>query len=178
MTESMAPYLDNDQLFDAAGCLSDTGLEALRDDRLDDLGRLEAAEHLTFCDRCLRRYTELLERIQLSAPMRDLIPQVQALMRLRSFRILTNRYVSVAAAIALALALWRFGAFSAPSAARPEQTADPRPSFSQMLSGALGAASDGLNDLLDSMQSAALSGWAQMADHNQNKDGPTAVTGE
>ena len=26
--------------------------------------------------------------------MRDLIPQVQALMRLRSFRIMTNRYVS------------------------------------------------------------------------------------
>ncbi len=37
----------------------------------------------------------------LQQPMRDLIPQVQSLMRLRSFRIMTNRYVSAAAAVAL-----------------------------------------------------------------------------
>ena len=61
MTESMAPYFDNNNLFDTAGCLTKSGLEALRDDRLDDLGRLEAAEHLTFCDRCLARYTARIE---------------------------------------------------------------------------------------------------------------------
>ena len=38
-------------------------------------------------------------------PMRDLIPQVQSLMRLRSFRIMTNRYVSAAAAVVLGLSL-------------------------------------------------------------------------
>lgn len=32
-------------------------------------------------------------------------------MRLRSFRIMTNRYVSTAAAVMLAFALWRFGFF-------------------------------------------------------------------
>lgn len=180
MTESMAPYFDNNNLFDTAGCLTPSGLEALRDDRLDDLGRLEAAEHLTFCDRCLARYTALLESIQLSAPMRDLIPQVQALMRLRAFRIMTNRYVSVAAAIALALALWRFGLFGAAPAAAPQEKTEPRQniSVSQMLGKALNGASEGLQGVLDSIQDTALSGWAQLSDNNRQNHGQAATTGE
>lgn len=180
MTESMAPYFDNNNLFDTAGCLTPSGLEALRDDHLDELGRLEAAEHLTFCDRCLARYTALLESIQLSAPMRDLIPQVQALMRLRTFRIMTNRYVSVAAAIALALALWRFGLFGAAPAAAPQEKTEPRQntSISQMLGKALNGASEGLQGVLDSIQDTALSGWAQLSDNNRQNHGQAAATGE
>lgn len=180
MTESMAPYFDNNNLFDTAGCLTPSGLEALRDDRLDELGRLEAAEHLTFCDRCLARYTALLESIQLSAPMRDLIPQVQALMRLRTFRIMTNRYVSVAAAIALALALWRFGLFGAAPAAAPQEKTEPRQntSISQMLGKALNGASEGLQGVLDSIQDTALSGWAQLSDNNRQNHSQAAATGE
>ncbi len=180
MTESMAPYFDNNNLFDTAGCLTQRGLEALRDDRLDDLGRLEAAEHLTFCDRCLARYTALLESIQLSAPMRDLIPQVQALMRLRAFRVMTNRYVSVAAAIALALALWRFGLFGAAPAAAPKEVQESRPntSISQMLGSALDGASEGLQNVLGSIQDTALSGWAQLSDNNRQNHGQEAATGE
>lgn len=180
MTESMAPYFDNNNLFDTAGCLTQSGLEALRGDRLDDLGRLEAAEHLTFCDRCLARYTALLESIQLSAPMRDLIPQVQALMRLRAFRVMTNRYVSVAAAIALALALWRFGLFGAAPAAAPKEVQESRPntSISQMLGSALDGASEGLQNVLGSIQDTALSGWAQLSDNNRQNHGQEAATGE
>lgn len=180
MTERMAPYFDNNNLFDTAGCLTQSGLEALRDDRLDDLGRLEAAEHLTFCDRCLARYTALLESIQLSAPMRDLIPQVQALMRLRAFRVMTNRYVSVAAAIALALALWRFGLFGAAPAAAPKEVQESRPntSISQMLGSALDGASEGLQNVLGSIQDTALSGWAQLSDNNRQNHGQEAATGE
>ena len=76
---------DNEALFDAEGHLTDEGLHALQDGRLDELGSLEAAEHLTFCDYCLARYTALIESApeKLKQPMRDLIPQVQALMRLR-----------------------------------------------------------------------------------------------
>ena len=180
MTESMAPYFDNNNLFDTAGCLTQRGLEALRDDRLDDLGRLEAAEHLTFCDRCLARYTALLETIQLSAPMRDLIPQVQALMRLRTFRVMTNRYVSVAAAIVLALALWRFGLFGATPAAAPQEMREARPkaSISHLLEGALDGASEGLQNVLGSIQDTALSGWAQLSDNNRQNHGQEAATGE
>ena len=93
--ENNTPF-DNEALFDAEGHLTDEGLHALQAGRLDELGSLEAAEHLTFCDYCLARYTALIESApeKLKQPMRDLIPQVQALMRLRSFRIMTNRYVS------------------------------------------------------------------------------------
>ena len=96
------------KLFDAEGHLTDAGLYALKDGTLDDLGALEAAEHLSFCDYCLLRYTALIEAAPeaMKQPMRDLIPQVQSLMRLRSFRIMTNRYVSAAAAVVLGFVLW------------------------------------------------------------------------
>ena len=76
--------------------LTDEGLYAIKDGTLDDLGALEAAEHLSFCDYCLLRYTAMIDAAPdcMKQPMRDLIPQVQSLMRLRSFRIMTNRYVS------------------------------------------------------------------------------------
>ena len=104
----MSLYFDNEKLFDAEGHLTDAGLYALKDGTLDDLGALEAAEHLSFCDYCLLRYTALIEAAPeaMKQPMRDLIPQVQSLMRLRSFRIMTNRYVSAAAAVVLGFVLW------------------------------------------------------------------------
>ena len=105
----MSLYFDNNKLFDAEGHLTDEGLYAIKDGTLDDLGALEAAEHLSFCDYCLLRYTAMIDAAPdcMKQPMRDLIPQVQSLMRLRSFRIMTNRYVSTAAAVMLAFALWR-----------------------------------------------------------------------
>ena len=112
--------------------------------------------------------------------MRDLIPQVQALMRLRAFRVMTNRYVSVAAAIALALALWRFGLFGAAPAAAPKEVQESRPntSISQMLGSALDGASEGLQNVLGSIQDTALSGWAQLSDNNRQNHGQEAATGE
>ena len=80
----MSLYFDNEKLFDAEGHLTDEGLYALKDGTLDDLGALEAAEHLSFCDYCLLRYTAMIEAAPdcMKQPMRDLIPQVQNLMRL------------------------------------------------------------------------------------------------
>src|SRR5699024_1217385 len=87
-------------------------------------------------------------------------------MHLRRFRVLTNRYVSTAAAIALAFTLWRFGAFG--GFAAPARRAVPdmpqRPGFSELLGHALNTMSGGLNDLLGSLQATIQSGWAQMAD--------------
>lgn len=104
----MSLYFDNNKLFDAEGHLTDEGLYAIKDGTLDDLGALEAAEHLSFCDYCLLRYTAMIDAAPdcMKQPMRDLIPQVQSLMRLRSFRIMTNRYVSAAAAVVLGFVLW------------------------------------------------------------------------
>lgn len=48
------------ELFDKNGCLTDEGLQALQAGRLDELGRLETAEHLAYCGKCMNRYTALL----------------------------------------------------------------------------------------------------------------------
>ena len=48
------------ELFDKNGCLTDEGLQALQAGGLDELGRLETAEHLSYCDKCMDRYTCLL----------------------------------------------------------------------------------------------------------------------
>lgn len=121
----MSLYFDNNKLFDAEGHLTDEGLYAIKDGTLDDLGALEAAEHLSFCDYCLLRYTAMIDAAPdcMKQPMRDLIPQVQSLMRLRSFRIMTNRYVSAAAAVVLGFVMWgAVSTFGVPNpAARQER---------------------------------------------------------
>ena len=55
------------ELFREDGCLSDEGLHALTAGQLDELGRLEAAEHLAYCDKCTDRYTALLTADALAA---------------------------------------------------------------------------------------------------------------
>lgn len=162
--ENNTPF-DNEALFDAEGHLTDEGLHALQESRLDELGSLEAAEHLTFCDYCLARYTALIESApeKLKQPMRDLIPQVQALMRLRSFRIMTNRYVSTAVAVMLAFALWRFGFFGGvgtvqkPVQQLPDVT--PRVTVSQALGGMFDSMSSGLSNMFDECSLPSTVGW-------------------
>ena len=176
--ENNTPF-DNEALFDTEGHLTDEGLHALQEGRLDELGSLEAAEHMTFCDYCLARYTALIESApeKLKQPMRDLIPQVQALMRLRSFRIMTNRYVSTAAAVMLAFALWRFGFFGGvgmvqkPVQQLPDVT--PRVTVSQALGGMFDSMSSGLSDMFSGMQLTINSGLAQLADPVVPRSNPT-----
>ena len=45
------------ELFRDDGCFTEEGLHALLCGQLDEMGRLEAAEHLAYCDRCMDRYT-------------------------------------------------------------------------------------------------------------------------
>lgn len=168
----MSLYFDNEKLFDAEGHLTDDGLYALKDGTLDDLGALEAAEHLSFCDYCLLRYTALIDAAPacLQEPMRDLIPQVQNLMRLRRFRILTNRYVSAAAAVVLAFALWSFTALGNPrsvTAAPAPRDTGPKVTFGQWLDKTVGGFYDGLNDTLDNFTLAAETGLAQLQHHEE-----------
>ena len=41
------------ELFREDGCMTDAGFRAMMDGQLDELGRLEAAEHLSYCDQCM-----------------------------------------------------------------------------------------------------------------------------
>ena len=172
----MSLYFDNDKLFDAEGHLTDEGLYALKDGTLDDLGAMEAAEHLSFCDYCLLRYTAMIEAAPdcMKQPMRDLIPQVQNLMRLRSFRIMTNRYVSAAAAVALGFILWGVVSFTglpamtAPTPARNE----PRERFGTKVSTAVSGFYKSLDDTFKNFTLTAESGLDQI--RTQSIGGSTA----
>ena len=169
----MSLYFDNNKLFDAEGHLTDEGLYAIKDGTLDDLGALEAAEHLSFCDYCLLRYTAMIDAapdcviliMNDKSAMRDLIPQVQSLMRLRSFRIMTNRYVSAAAAVVLGFVMW--GAVSTfgvpnPAALLPQQPAARQERFGTKFNTAVNGFYKSLDDTFKSFTLTAENGLDQI----------------
>ena len=117
------------ELFHENGHLTSEGLKALTEGRLDELARLETAEHLSFCDECLVRYTALLEDAPLAAPKAPLAPGVWQRIRRRTWRIVTSRYATAAAAAAFALIFWGTGVFQNMGTlreARPAQPPEPR----------------------------------------------------
>lgn len=97
------------ELFDEKGCLTDEGLQALTGGQLDEMGRLEAAEHLAYCDRCMDRYTALLTEDALETPPH---PARGAVMGTIWVRLMQNTYGRVAVAsvaAVLALSMWKAG---------------------------------------------------------------------
>ena len=148
------------ELFDrTSGCLTDEGLQALADGQLDELSRLGAAEHLAFCDACLDRYTALLAGPMIVQPPQDLQKPVWQRIRSQMFRVLTNRYATAAAAVAIAFCLWGSGLFQGlvPTAdaqltpalqlQQTEQTLERRLAFNE----AARSASRSLSSLFDSV---------------------------
>ena len=169
MQNALVPF-DNQNLFDDRGHLTGAGLNAMENGSLDELGSLEAAEHLSFCDACLNRYTNWLEAMPqaLLSPARDIAPQVQNLLRMRSIRVFTNKYVSIAAAVILAFVLWNFGAFNISTGAAQrgvDRLAEgPRFSISQSIQQFIGGIGKGIDDVLSEMQAYVQSGFAQLAE--------------
>lgn len=101
------------ELFNEDGHLTPDALKATAQQQpLDELSRLEIAEHFSFCDVCLSAYTQLLTDDTLVAP-----PQLQAEKIMKRItqktRILFfNRYVRVSVAACLAITLWACGVFT------------------------------------------------------------------
>ena len=97
------------ELFDKNGCLTDEGLQALQAGGLDELGRLETAEHLSCCDKCMDRYTALLTADALETPVHS---AHKAVMTAIWVRLMQNTYGQVAVAsvaAVLALSMWKAG---------------------------------------------------------------------
>ena len=99
------------ELFLQTGHLSDEGLQALIDGTLDEMQRLEAAEHLSFCDECLTRYTALLTGDVLEEPEQDVTLPVMRRLRRRAVKSAWNRYAAAAAAVVITAGLWYSGVF-------------------------------------------------------------------
>ena len=121
------------ELFRKDGCLTDEGLRALIDGQLDELGRLEAAEHLSYCTRCLDRYTALLTGDVLEAPPRDLSRPLGRAIWVHLMTTVYGRTAVATVAAVLALTIWRSGSLglildrnaSALETYVPEQIAPP-----------------------------------------------------
>ena len=97
------------ELFDAKSCLSEEGLQALVGGQLDETQRLEAAEHLAYCDRCMDRYTALLTDDVLEQPPRSARGAVMGTIWIRLMQNTWGRAAVATVAAVLALTLWRAG---------------------------------------------------------------------
>lgn len=93
------------ELFDAKGCLSEEGLQALVGGQLDETQRLEAAEHLAYCDRCMDRYTALLTDDVLEQPPRS----ARGALDTADAQNTWGRAAVATVAAVLALTMWRTG---------------------------------------------------------------------
>lgn len=102
----MIEYFDND------GHLTDEALQSLIDGEDDELRRLEIAEHLSFCDRCIERYTLMLEGTTLVEPIHSVADSVIAKIKKRAARLLFNRYGAMAVAACFTMTLWFTGVFN------------------------------------------------------------------
>ena len=85
------------------GHLTDAALTALvRGGCLEELDRLELAEHLAYCDQCLQRYTELLSEGPMLTPARSCRESLRRRIRQRAVQLGVSRYATAAAAVTLA----------------------------------------------------------------------------
>ena len=97
------------ELFDKNGCLTDEGLQALQAGGLDELGRLETAEHLSYCDKCMDRYTALLTADALEMPPHSAHKAVMATIWVRLMQNTWGRAAVAGVAAVLAFTMWRSG---------------------------------------------------------------------
>lgn len=163
------------ELFDQNGCLTEEGLHAVIGGQLDELGRLEAAEHLSYCDKCMDRYTALLTADVLEEPPRSARGAVMGTIWVRLMQNTWGRAAVAAVAAVLALTLWRSGTVTQilegtrdlktwmpstsqtqpdqlPMLGQPEQLGkpvqdkEPAPTLSQKLTGALDSLLFGKNE--------------------------------
>lgn len=154
------------ELFDQNGCLTEEGLHAVIGGQLDELGRLEAAEHLSYCDKCMDRYTALLTADVLEEPPRSARGAVMGTIWVRLMQNTWGRAAVAAVAAVLALTLWRSGTVTqilegtrdlktwmpSTSQTQPDQLGKPvqdkelAPTLSQKLTGTLDSLLFGKNE--------------------------------
>lgn len=140
------------ELFRPDGHLTDEGIAAILDGSLDEMGRLEASEHMSFCDSCLVRYTSLLADDVLLTPAAPVAENVCQRLRRRTLRVVQGRTARAVAAAVLALSLWSTGVFTSLIPSRDAlHSPQPRQPFnaSAYVNGLLRSAGDSISSTLD-----------------------------
>ena len=128
------------ELFDQNGCLTEEGLHAVIGGQLDELGRLEAAEHLSYCDKCMDRYTALLTADVLEEPPRSARGAVMGTIWVRLMQNTWGRAAVAAVAAVLTLTMWRSGTL------KQILSTGETPTLSQKLTGTLDSLLFGKNE--------------------------------
>lgn len=94
------------KLFDYEGHLTDDGLKELVDGNLGEEQRLEASEHLDFCDSCVERYALVLtDDVQITPP-EELAPSIFQKIRSKLRIVFFSRFSRVAVAAVMTLVIW------------------------------------------------------------------------
>lgn len=108
-----------EDLFDEEGHLTDRTLDAFIQSvneesavEFDELQRLEIAEHLSFCDACILRYTERISENCLLAPSELTAPAVMGNLERESRQRYLSKWISMAMAAGFAIFFWVAGVFS------------------------------------------------------------------
>lgn len=114
------------ELFDMNGHLTREGLKALVSEGLDEMGRLEAAEHLGYCDACMTEYLALLTDDVLLTPAEQTAPAVVRRIHQKKTRQLWSRYATVAAAAALAVLIWGVSTFTGAERKQDQMATPPQ----------------------------------------------------
>lgn len=101
-----------DEIFNEDDHISDYGFNKLLQDELNDLELLEIAEHLSFCDECIEKYSELLNNVSLLSPPETFINRTLKAIKQKTIRLIYNKYFSAAVAAGFAIFLWVSGIFN------------------------------------------------------------------
>lgn len=139
-------------VFTAGGHLTGEALHGLATEGLEELSRLEVAEHLSFCDECVQKYTEFLSTGELIQPPRALHENVIRLIRRKTKLFLCNRYSAAAAAACFAIVFWLTGVFSPQPGYQPSKTEEEPVSITEHAADFTRSISDQLNAFLQKIQ--------------------------
>lgn len=99
--------MNENEYFDSNGHLTDAAFSALASGKqLDELTRLEMAEHLSFCDKCVESCVDATQSGELAEPDGSCLLGVRRGLRRIKRSNLVHRAATAALAAALALTLW------------------------------------------------------------------------
>lgn len=155
--------------FTADGHIAKEALQDLLNDNLDELGRLELAEHLSFCDCCLEQNTLMMTDEYLVTPEEPLKEPVLKRIRRKAARIFFNKFTTVAAAVVLAVAIGISGLYRTPSSSAPNTNQGQQITFTERFKNFTGDVNQALSGFISS-----ISNWSFGQKDEEKKDQPSA----
>ncbi|ERI99430.1 MULTISPECIES: zf-HC2 domain-containing protein [Eubacteriales] len=135
-------------LFDRDGHLTGQALAALQAGGLPEESRLEVAEHLASCDRCVAAYSALLSPAGLLTPREPVAPRVMETLRRRERRLQLRQWSTMAVAACLAIVFWVSGVFTGSFWSRTEGEEDT-PSLARQTAAFVDQVSQKTGDLMN-----------------------------